>query len=102
MSAPVKHTCPDIDRVIKAISAALKQADKAREDLSKDDPMDDVLYDISMGLNGLDRDLEDLRRDNAALRDWGHGLQDEVDKLEGKLYDAEQEIEELKLSHAAP
>jgi predicted nuclease with TOPRIM domain len=102
MGAPVKHTCPDIDKVIASIKSAMKLANDKRNELEKDDPMDDTLWGIYHELDGLERSLEDLRSDNAALRDWGHKLQDEVDKLEGKVYDLEQEIEEVKLSHVAP
>lgn len=67
MSAPVRHTCPDIDKAIKAIiSARIALKDALSEQDSEDKNYaigcaDDELY-------GLGDMLEDLRSSNDALR----------------------------------
>jgi chromosome segregation ATPase len=80
---PIKHTCPDIDKVIKRISAACKDARHTIHDTEED--LRSKLDWIDSELNGLDSDLEDLRRSNSALRDWGTEEAERVDKLESDL-----------------
>ena len=75
MSAPVKNTCPDIDKVIRHIDGAIKVAKNGRK-LFPD--ADDCFCDILYELEGLYSMLEDLRKDNSKLRDWGHALEEEL------------------------
>ena len=65
---PVKYTCPDIDRVLSKIEDAKT-----------------ILVDAISILKGLDRELENLRSDNDALRDWGAYEANRVDELEEEL-----------------
>jgi len=101
MSAPVKNTCPDIDSVISSIDEALKNCARARKDISREDlklsDADDYFWNIEYCLGGLGKQLEQLRQDNSALRDWGHKLDDE-------LFEASQTISELteKLENKDP
>ena len=69
---PVGYTCPDIDRFIKEI-------DNAK----------DYLQDALNIISDFEGQLEDLRSDNDALRNWGHEQEDRADSLE-------LELEELK------
>lgn len=70
--APVKNTCPDIDKVIDCVTGAR-----------------DNLY-------GLERTMEQLRSDNSALRDWGNDEANRVDELESEQEELRNEIDELK------
>lgn len=84
MSAPVRHTCPNIDKVLKSLSAArgaLKEALQCNDE-------EDIKYAIKVAddeLSGLDWDIESLRTDNALLRDWGHDLEKRIDELEEEV-----------------
>lgn len=69
MSAPVQNTCPDIDKAIKLINAAIKSAKDGRKNFPD---ADDNFYYIISDLGDLEGMLEDLRRDNSKLRDWGY------------------------------
>lgn len=86
MPAPIKHTCPDIDFVIKQIRSAIKLADGKYIDESN---YKDCLNEIIDSLYRLDDRLEELRDANRALREWGENLEHELTFLT-------EENEELK------
>lgn len=92
MSAPVKITCPDIDKVINHIMGAIKTAIKGRKELPE---ADDYFYDILYDLEGLDEKLEDLRNDNSQLRNWGDGLEEELHAAAQQIADLENQLEEI-------
>lgn len=93
MSAPVKHTCPDIDAVIKTIKGVEHlcklSGTEAPEDLVQ------IIDEISSDLWGLDGDIERLRIDNSQLREWGEQLESDLNDAEEKLEELKQEIEKL-------
>lgn len=83
MKAPVGHTCPDIDKAIKIIQSAQKlfnQLDKQG--------IDDCYYESSCLDDAIDL-LEDLRKSNDALRSWGYGLDEELDKAWDRISELE-------------
>lgn len=94
MSAPVKYTCPDIDRIKESISDIVKQMSQTdtaeRETLSD---WIDTLYSIA---GGRRCDLEDLRSANSSLRDWGEDLEKEVEELKDEKYQLELKVESLE------
>ena len=75
MSAPVKTTCPDIDKAIRSIRAAIKVAKEGRKQHPE---ADDYFWDILYNIEDLEGPLEDLRNSNASLRDWGDSLEEEL------------------------
>lgn len=79
MSAPVKNTCPDIDKVITWIASAMKMAKDGRKAFPE---ADDLFHDIYYELDGCEGMLEDLRKANSALRDWGYEMEKEVKEKE--------------------
>lgn len=75
------HTCPDINKVIKAISSAEKNAAY----IQKHDDIEtahSVAGDIEYELSGLGSDLEDLRQDNSQLREAVENLFRLIQELE--------------------
>lgn len=93
MSAPVRHTCPKIDDIIKDMHDSYNNLNSALNYIDNYE-FDQAIYDIKEVRNIIDKycgkysELENLRDDNTSLRDWGHNL-------ENKVEDLEQEIEKL-------
>lgn len=98
MAAPVKNTCPDIDRAIRSVQAALKIAHSgmSRHEKRSDDWTD--FDDIDTELRNLEGELEDLRNANASLREWGEQLTDELETSANYINELEQKLETLKLN----
>lgn len=68
---PIRHTCPDIDSVIRTV--------------------DSVVSDLS----GLEKELEKLRSSNDELRTWGIEEALEVDRLESENEELKDTIKDL-------
>lgn len=81
MPAPVKHTCPDIDKIIASIKSALRTCNTARKHFGKDHEAEDYFWDIASELDDIEGKLEYLRKANSALREWGEGLEKEISEL---------------------
>jgi thiamine kinase-like enzyme len=83
MSAPIKYTCPDIDKYIKWIKMALTKP----RDLQKLNERDlfDAAEQMANELESCIDYLEDLRKSNGALRDWGEELEKRVEELENEI-----------------
>ncbi len=84
MSAPVKHTCPDINRLIRKSNDAIKWL----YDALKEDDLETVKNIINDAINeieDIDGLAEDLRSDNQQLREWGEELEDEIEDLKAEI-----------------
>jgi predicted nucleic acid-binding Zn-ribbon protein len=90
MSAPIRHTCPDIDKVISNINEAIKllSAIPKMEDIELIKQYADYANDE---LYRLDDILEDLRSSNDALRNWGHDLEKQIEELENAVYELQNQ-----------
>lgn len=103
---PVKHTCPDINKIIATITDIVKSMDAC----VKDDDINDLIdwiHDWSGELTSIGFGriclMEDLRSSNDALRTWGNELyseaeqlDSEIDRLQNSISQLEEEIIELK------
>jgi len=98
MSAPVKHTCPDIDKTIAAIKKAMKYAAYGMKGLNKDDEAYGSFREIEYVLDGEENRLEKLRKANDSLRVWGTELEKENMSLQNYI----EELEQKLISIAAP
>lgn len=79
-----KETCPDINKIIKAINEAYNRANKAEDSCRKygnDCEHEDIFSDIQYELSGIGDDLEKLRNDNEGLRSWGQCWKDLAKQL---------------------
>lgn len=96
MSAPVRHTCPDIDKVINGIQQAINNADKGKDICEK--KSDEWLYfeEIIDSLYRMTDILEELRTSNGSLRDWGHELEKEVSEAQNNEANIQHELENAK------
>jgi len=89
MGAPVKHTCPDIDRAIKHLKSAISEAKGLIED-KKD--FQSVEWEIEQAIGYF----EDLRKSNDALRQWGEELDKELEESANLIGDLEDKVAELE------
>lgn len=88
MPATVKHTCPDIDKIIASIRYVLKVC----KDGSKDQPdAADYFDDIASEID-VERTLEELRRSNSSLREWGEEMEAEKDRYESECDDLREQL----------
>jgi hypothetical protein len=92
---PVKHTCPDIDKVIDVINRCIKNCEpkigESEEDLLY--RLDAIRHDLW----GIDDILEKLRAANDELRQWGIEEADEVDRLSYYVSELELKLEPEKV-----
>ena len=87
---PIRHTCPDIDKIIKGLNEVQKTT-KGYDRIDSVDELKDIISDIENILWGFEDKLEELRKSNDTLREWGISEAEEVDKLEDKIYVLENE-----------
>ena len=88
---PIKYTCPDIDKLIKGINE-IQKLTKNYQKIDEVDDLKDILSDVENILWDFEDKLEELRRANDTLRDWGISEAEEVDKLEDKIYVFKNEL----------
>ena len=67
---PIKHTCPDIDKLIKGQAEIMKLIRNYKK-IDDIDEFKDIISDIENILCDFDNELEKLRSSNDTLRDWG-------------------------------
>jgi len=81
---PIKHTCPDIDKLIKEQHEIFKIMD-GYSNVEDVDVLKDIISDIENILWNYESELEKLRRSNDELRTWGISEAKRVDELENEL-----------------
>lgn len=80
---PIKHTCPDIDKYIKWIKGEIiKDRDLKNMDEKE---LFDAASSMSSQLESCIDYLEELRKSNETLRNWGIEESDKVDELEQEI-----------------
>lgn len=98
MGAPIRNTCPDIDRVIKSIQGRIKCLNQIG-DIDEDsdfESIDSELDDTIEFLDGLMDEFESIRRSNATLREWGEGLETEQESAAQTISDLDDRVAELE------
>lgn len=89
MSAPIKNTCPDIDKAIRCLKVAMDEIRDAIEDRR-------TVRSIEMEIDSAIGYFEDLRSANDALRNWGKEMEDEVENSANYINELENKIESLE------
>ena len=88
MRAPVGNTCPNIDQCIKWLKICRDNIDYCLYTLDPDSEsssrIESALIEAKMYCD-IDKELEELRDANSALRDWGYELANELEKLKSEL-----------------
>jgi len=100
-NAPIKNTCPKIDDMIASLTNAFSYVKDAIEMVQKQeepnnnaiDCLEDAQYHLTDFI-GKYSCLEDIRSDNAELRNWGNEQYDRVQELEQEVYDLQRKIDE--------
>lgn len=97
MAAPVKNTCPDIDRVIKNLRQIQNAAkDGMKKFKNENDDAYELFKDCEWDIDDIIGELEDLRKSNSSLREWGESLTDELESSANYINELEQKIEKLE------
>jgi len=84
---PIKHTCPDINKIQKCISTSIKNARYRDGDSEKDYQY--IIDDLVSTMEDCYNVFEELRNSNHHLREWGIEEATNVDAIEEKLYSNE-------------
>lgn len=87
----IAHTCSSIDTVIGEIKSAIRDCDWSIVNENTEG-----CNDAMKSLEGLEDIMEDIRKANSGLRDYGDEQYQRVEKLENEVSDLESEISELK------
>jgi chromosome segregation ATPase len=93
-NAPIKNTCPDIDRVVSAVKSIQKLCKLDGSETSQD--YVNIISDIENEIFGQDGSLEELRDANSQLRDWGNAEHERANESEEEVYSLRKEISDLK------
>ena len=93
MSAPVKHTCPDIDKLIKMLKDIQREANYGMKCHDKKSDDFERYKNIEWYIDDIVGELENLRSANHELREWG-------EELDTELQSAAERIEELESANS--
>lgn len=85
MAAPIKPTCPDIDRAIKHLKTALSEIKDAVDDKK-------TFVSIEIEIDNAIGYFEDLRNANDVLRNWGEDLEDQLHEAGEKINEIEDKL----------
>lgn len=80
---PVKHTCPEIDDLIKNHNEVIKTI-KGHDRIENSEKLIDIISDVEHLIWDFDSKLNVLRRSNDSLREWRSDEAEKVDDLEQK------------------
>lgn len=93
MLAPIRHTCPAIDKQIVELKFQIRELECIDNDIDKE-LQKDILSNVLYYMNNLFGFFEEMRTANDTLRSWGEEmenkyceLQDELNELENKMTD---------------
>jgi hypothetical protein len=88
MKAPVGYTCKDIDQCIKWLKICKDNIETALNILYNCDDVPRIVIDALDEAHkhcDIEKELEELRAANSALRDWGYELASELEDLKRDL-----------------
>jgi uncharacterized coiled-coil DUF342 family protein len=92
---PIKHTCPDIDKYIKRIKFEIVK-DRDLKNMDEKE-LFDASSSMSSQLESCIDYLEELRKSNDTLRQWGITEADEVDSLNNYVEELEAKLQNVRV-----
>ena len=96
---PVRHTCPDIDKIIQTITDITNQMSICDNDDNSDSLMELInewKIDLqTIGIGGY-CEMEKLRSSNHSLREWGNEMYDDAENLEDQVNDLKNKVDDLE------
>lgn len=106
LKPPVGHTCPDIDSVIRTVTAAASDINYLVGQAAEGSELANTLDATYESLCTVEPAMESLRSDNAALREWGlelagqlgeiETMKDRIRELEWAMEDKNERIKTLE------
>lgn len=91
MAAPIKPTCPDINRALKHLDRAILELNGEIENPKVEKS---IIYEIEQAANYF----EELRKSNDQLRNWGEDLENQLQTAAEEINSLENRLEETKQS----
>jgi hypothetical protein len=88
MKAPIGYTCKDIDQCIKWLKICKENIEVALNTLYICENIPGNVIDALDEAHkycDIEKELEELRSANSALRDWGYELSNELEELKRDL-----------------
>lgn len=88
MRAPVGNTCPNIDQCIRWLKISKDNIEVALNTLYNCEDIPRIAIDALDEAHkycDIEKELEELRSANSALRDWGYELASELEDLKREL-----------------
>ena len=92
---PIKHTCPDIDKYIKWIKFEIVK-DRDLKNMDEKE-LFDAASSMSSQLESCIDYLEELRKSNDTLGQWGITEADEVDSLNNYVEELEAKLQNVRV-----
>ncbi len=92
---PIKHTCPDIDKYIKLIKFEIVK-DRDLKNMDEKE-LFDAASSMGSQLESCIDYLEELRKSNETLRNWGITEADEVDSLQNYVEELEVKLQSSRV-----
>ena len=92
---PIKHTCPDIDKYIKWIKFEIVK-DRDLKNMDEKE-LFDAASSMGSQLESCIDYLEELRKSNETLRNWGITEADEVDSLQNYVEELEVKLQSSRV-----
>lgn len=93
-NAPIKNTCPDIDKVVSAVKTIQRLCKLDGTETEED--LVNIISDIESEIFGQDGAMEELRDANSRLRDWGNSEHERANESEEEAYSLRKEITNLE------
>lgn len=98
-NAPIGNTCPDIDRiigVIEAVADRLYALSGQVEDVTLSEDLRNQSDNLQELFKTVRSPMEDLRKANSSLRDWGNEEYKRAEEAEDKAAGLQNRIDELE------
>lgn len=95
MRAPIKNSCPDIDKGIKLLADIEFELKYLLKDIKARSIQDieDVIDSACSRLKDIEGQFEEARSVNSDLRSWA---EEELEKKEKEIEDLEEALEEMR------